>query len=77
MDSGSAGNGVLALDAIAARAGDTPAAELDRRRLAARIDDLSTISVHVGDDGHAGIRFSHRNVVFKRFARALALPEIE
>ena len=23
-----------------------------------------------------GIRFSHRNIVFKRFARALALPEI-
>ncbi|MCP4897291.1 MAG: GNAT family N-acetyltransferase [bacterium] len=57
-----------------ARQPDEPLAE---KRSQLKIDDLATIMYTSGTTGiPKGICFSHRNIVFKRFARALALPEI-
>ncbi len=49
-----------------------------RRRLARpRWNDVATLMYTSGTTGlPKGILFAHRNLVFKRFARALALPEI-
>jgi long-subunit acyl-CoA synthetase (AMP-forming) len=69
--------GVLTLDDVQAGAKHVPVSVLDERRHGVRIDDRATVMYTSGTTGvPKGIQFSHRNLVFKRFARALALPEI-
>ncbi len=68
---------LLTLDMLSARGNRVPAAEIRERSLAVSIDDLATTMYTSGTTGKPkGIQFTQRNIVFKRFARALALPEI-
>ncbi|HHN73634.1 MAG TPA: AMP-dependent synthetase, partial [Acidobacteria bacterium] len=68
---------VLSLRALGARARDFSAERLEQCREAMELSSLATIMVTSGTTGRPkGIRFSQRNLVSKRFARALALPEI-
>jgi long-subunit acyl-CoA synthetase (AMP-forming)/N-acetylglutamate synthase-like GNAT family acetyltransferase len=71
------GKEILSLDQVIGLAGRVPAEELERRSLSLRIDDPISVMYTSGTTGTPkGIQFSQRNAVFKRFARALALPEI-
>ncbi len=69
--------GVLSFEQVLERSAEVPAEELIDRRHRVRIDELATVMYTSGTTGMPkGICFSNRNMVFKRFARALALPEI-
>jgi len=73
----SAARDVLAFDEVLGRATETSAETLGGRRATVSISELATVMYTSGTTGRPkGIRFSQRNIVFKRFARALALPEI-
>jgi long-chain acyl-CoA synthetase len=78
LDSAAAAeSGVLTLDALAARSAEVPGAEQVRRSEAVTTDELATIMYTSGTTGMPkGIQFSQRNLVYKRFCRALAIPEI-
>lgn len=69
--------GAIPFEAVLEAASSVPPAAVEARRHAVRIDDLATVMYTSGTTGvPKGITFSHRNIVFKRFARALALPEV-
>ncbi|MGD2135492.1 MAG: AMP-binding protein, partial [Gemmatimonadales bacterium] len=68
---------LLTLQQVEGRASEVPEARVIERGNAVRIGDRATVMYTSGTTGKPkGIQFSHRNLVFKRFARALALPAI-
>ncbi len=68
---------VIPLEAVMERASSTPRSELESRRSTVQIDDRVSVMYTSGTTGTPkGICFTHRNIVCKRFHRALALPEI-
>jgi len=70
-------DGVLSWEELLARSERISAAVLAERESVIKPDDAATVMYTSGTTGTPkGILFTQRNLVFKRFARALALPEI-
>ena len=67
----------LTLDELERRGAELPEPAWLRGRPGPRLADAATLMYTSGTTGQPkGIVFSHRNIVYKRFCRALALPEI-
>jgi long-subunit acyl-CoA synthetase (AMP-forming)/GNAT superfamily N-acetyltransferase len=68
---------VMSLSALIHKGRAVPEAELGRARWSARPGDIATVMTTSGTTGQPkGIQFTQRNIVSKRFARNLAIPEI-
>jgi long-subunit acyl-CoA synthetase (AMP-forming) len=68
---------LMTLQDLERQAERVPDSEVLERSLAVGIGDLATVMYTSGTTGMPkGIQYSQRNIVFKRFARALALPDI-
>ncbi|MEN8163297.1 MAG: GNAT family N-acetyltransferase [Acidobacteriota bacterium] len=68
---------VMPLEAVMESASSVSRSELERHRSALNINDRVSVMYTSGTTGTPkGICFTHRNIVTKRFHRALALPEI-
>ena len=77
LDADAAVRGVLPFEKVLVRADEVSYEMLAAQRDRVRIDELATVMYTSGTTGvPKGICFSNRNMVFKRFARALAMPEI-
>ena len=68
---------IMPLEAVLEAASSVSRSELESRRAALNINDRVSVMYTSGTTGiPKGICFTHRNIVTKRFHRALALPEI-
>lgn len=68
---------VMPLEAVMESASTVSRSELEQRRSSLHINDRVSVMYTSGTTGTPkGICFTHRNIVCKRFHRALALPEI-
>ncbi len=67
--------GIQSFEALLEAGSAVPTGRVSERRDGCRIDDLATLMYTSGTTGvPKGVTFSHRNIVFKRFARGLAVP---
>ncbi len=72
------GAGVMTLDDLVDRADEIQASRLTDRLAGVRSSDIATTMYTSGTTGAPkGIKFSHLNLVSKRFSRAAALPDID